>query len=271
MMADFDPSKPIDDPQVWFPKGMFIENKAQQSTIKLYAANDEDKTFILNHDKMVAFNFRTCYHEADNQYNEEKDKPDPDQKTVEDLASAVKDLKEIEDLQTHTDRDFQKIESSTYYVSVPFVGAIATAMVTLIAKADIKRLKAAMEGIQELLDANEEKLQTAYRLQGDISSMETRLTGFVNVMKPAIATLEALQGAWAEMNTDLQTLYDLFEDDKQSIPPMLLEKRQLETIVDAWNNLKAYANDYIEHAFMTDDPEQVTIQYYVKQLDNAVQ
>ncbi|KKP01901.1 hypothetical protein THAR02_05977 [Trichoderma harzianum] len=270
------------------------------------------------------------------QYNEEKDKPDPDQKTLDDLASAVKasieeeqkkiqgiqdhikealtalntfhdncmgyestlgfdgkalqallekegndvkhltseineELKEIEDLQTHIDRDFQKIESSTYYVSVPFVGAIATATVTLIAKADIKRLKAAMEGVQALLDANEEKLRTAYRLQGDISSIETQLTGFVNVMKPDIATLEALQGAWAEMNTDLQTLYDLFEDDKQSIPPMILEKRQLETIVDAWNDLKAYANDYIEHAFMTDEPEQVTIHDYVKQLDNAVQ
>lgn len=30
------------------------------------------------------------------------------------------------------------------------------------------------------------------------------------------------------------------------------------------------ASDYIEHAFMTNDPEQVTIQEYVKQLDNAV-
>ncbi len=39
------------------------------------------------------------------------------------------------------------------------------------AEQDIKRLRAAMEGIQALLDANKEKLQTAYRLQGDISSM----------------------------------------------------------------------------------------------------
>ncbi|KAK4076135.1 hypothetical protein Trihar35433_2695 [Trichoderma harzianum] len=68
----------------------------------------------------------------------------------------------------------------------------------------------------------------------------------------------------------INTLYDLFEDDKQSIPLMLLEKRQLETIVHAWNDLKTYASDYIEHAFMTNDPEQVTIQEYVKQLDNAV-
>lgn len=54
-MADFDPSKPIDDPQVWFPKGMFINNKVQQLNIKVHAADDDDKTFILNHDKMVAF------------------------------------------------------------------------------------------------------------------------------------------------------------------------------------------------------------------------
>ncbi|OPB37169.1 hypothetical protein A0O28_0040810 [Trichoderma guizhouense] len=416
-MADFDPSKPIDDPQVWFPKGMFINNKVQQLTIKVHAAADDDKTFILNHDKMVAFSRflwtgkllptnRDAYiktlglttaeeitdqvwDEIDNlletyteiskdctrfkevtwdklvdlsgqiktyatmaggtssssyyqgmlewvgKYNDEQSKPDPDQKKLDDLANAIKgtieeeqkkiqdiqdhikealaalstfhdnckgygntlgedgktlqallekegnnvehltseinkELKEIEDLRTQIDRDFQKMEKSLFYVYVPYVGAIVSAVVIFKGSADIDRLKAAMEGIQKLLDTNKEKLQTAYHLQGDISSMGTQLTGFVNVMKPAIETLEALQGAWAEMNTDLQTLYDLFQDEKQSIPPMLLEKRQLETIVDAWNDLKAYANDYIEHAFMTNDPEQVTIQDYVNQLDNAV-
>jgi hypothetical protein len=42
------------------------------------------------------------------------------------------------------------------------------------------------------------------------------------------------------MGADLQTLYDLFADSADSIPPMLLEKRQLETIVEAWNDLKEY-------------------------------
>ncbi|KAL7801499.1 hypothetical protein V8C43DRAFT_301493 [Trichoderma afarasin] len=394
---------------------MFIGNKAQQLTINVHAADEDDKTFILNHDKMVAFSrflwtgkllptSRDAYvktlglttteeitdqvwDEIDNllktytefkevtwdklvhlsgqiktyatmaggtsrssyyqgmlewvgQYNNEKNKPDPDQKALDNLANDIKgtieeeqkkiqdiqdhikealaalstfhdnckgyestleddgktlqallekegndvehltseinkELKEIEDLRTHIDRDFQKIEESIFYVSVPFVGAIVSATVTFMAKADIDRLRAAMKGIQALLDASKEKLQTAYRLQGDISSMGTQLTGLVNVMNPAIATLEALQGAWAEINTDLQTLYDLFEDDKQSTPPILLEKRHLETIVDAWNDLKTYGMsspfiDYIEHAFMTNDPEQVTIQEYVKQLDNAV-
>ncbi|KAL7914929.1 hypothetical protein GGI35DRAFT_435607 [Trichoderma velutinum] len=50
---------------------------------------------------------------------------------------------------------------------------------------------------------------------------------------------------------------------------MLLKQKQLGTIVDAWNE-KAYADDYIQYAFMTDDPETVTIQNYVDQLGSTV-
>ena len=42
------------------------------------------------------------------------------------------------------------------------------------------------------------------------------------------------------MSADLTTLYDLFEDDKQTIPPMLLGEKQLATIVEAWNDLRDY-------------------------------
>ncbi|EHK19967.1 uncharacterized protein TRIVIDRAFT_111733 [Trichoderma virens Gv29-8] len=419
-MATFDPSKPIDDPQVWFPKGMFVDNTAQKLTIKVYdvdTPDDEDKTFILNHDKMVALSrflwtgkllptdrdayiktlglitteeitdevwteidhllgtyteiSKDCtqfkevtwdklvdlsgqiktyatvaggtpdssYYQAVlewvGEYNTEKNKTNPDQKTLDDLAAGIKgaiedeqkkisgiqehitdavkalntfhdnckgyektleddgttlqnllekegndiehlsgqiseELKEIEDLQTEIDRDHQKIHDTAYYVWIPFIGTIAGITVALIAEADIKRLKESMEKIQAALDANEAKLQTAYALQGDITSMGTQLTGLVKVIKPAIATLEALQGAWAQMNTDLQTLYDLFEDDKQSVPPMLLLPKELNTIVQAWNDLKDYADDYIQYAFMTDDPEKVTIQNYVDQLGSQL-
>lgn len=49
------------------------------------------------------------------------------------------------------------------------------------------------------------------------------------------------------MNADLQTLYDLFGDSAEadSIPPMMLEERQLETIVEAWNDLKEYGTQCI--------------------------
>lgn len=53
-MTKFDPSKPIEDPSVWFPKGMFISNKTRKTFTVTVAEDDDDKTFILNHDKMVA-------------------------------------------------------------------------------------------------------------------------------------------------------------------------------------------------------------------------
>lgn len=42
------------------------------------------------------------------------------------------------------------------------------------------------------------------------------------------------------MAADLTTVYDLFEDAKQTIPPMLLTEKELKTIVEAWNDLKDY-------------------------------
>ncbi|KAL7914930.1 hypothetical protein GGI35DRAFT_474635 [Trichoderma velutinum] len=83
----------------------------------------------------------------------------------------AEELKEIENLQTDIDRgdsflkfprsipllfshtfaDHQKINETAYYVWMLM-------QVTLIAEADIKRLKASMKKIQTLLDANEDKL-----------------------------------------------------------------------------------------------------------------
>jgi hypothetical protein len=53
----------------------------------------------------------------------------------------------------------------------PFIGTIAGVTVDILAEDDIKRLEASMNKIQETLEANEVKLQTAIRLQGDIQSM----------------------------------------------------------------------------------------------------
>lgn len=62
---------------------------------------------------------------------------------------------------------------------------------------------------------------------------------------PAIKTLELLQGAWAQISADLTTIYDLFEDDAQTIPPMLLADKEFKTIVEAWNDLKDYGESMI--------------------------
>lgn len=50
---------------------------------------------------------------------------------------------------------------------------------------------------------------------------------------------------------NLQTLYDLFADSAESIPPMLLAERQLQTIVEAWDELEEYGTYLSPFAYMS--------------------
>lgn len=52
-MTSFDPSKPINDPSVWSPKGLFLDNKTKKITA-FSAEQDDDKTFLLDDENMVA-------------------------------------------------------------------------------------------------------------------------------------------------------------------------------------------------------------------------
>lgn len=50
----FDPSRPIADETVWFPKGMFVDNR----TNSRFAAdpNDDERAFVFNSSDMKALN-----------------------------------------------------------------------------------------------------------------------------------------------------------------------------------------------------------------------
>ncbi|PTB63928.1 hypothetical protein BBK36DRAFT_1180910 [Trichoderma citrinoviride] len=230
------------------------------------------------------------------QYNDEKDKPAPDQTVLDNLSKSIKGAiddeqkkitliqdqvakaldalgtfhdnckvygttlqgdgnslqgllnkegNNIDKLQAQIDQDRTAIEDAQARIgagevlaaSVP-IGTIASAIVANQAQGDIEKLERKIKDVQKALDAEEAKV-----------------SDLVEIIAPAILTLEALQGAWAGMSADLQTLYDLFGDSAESIPPMLLEQRQLETIVE-----------YIENSFMTDEPKHQSMQEW---LDDA--
>ncbi|OTA07036.1 hypothetical protein A9Z42_0078350 [Trichoderma parareesei] len=266
------------------------------------------------------------------QYNDEKNKPDPDQSVLDELSESIKsaiddeqgkitliqdqvtkalealttfhdnckvyettiqgdekslqelldkegnnvdqlqaqidaDRADIKDAQTRIDEDcVLRLDTVLpYEYSVP-IGTIAGAVIASQAEADIERLEKKIKDTQAALAADEAKLFAAKTLQADITSMRGQVTDLLDIIAPAIVTLEALQGAWAGMGADLQTLYDLFADSADSIPPMLLEKRQLQTIVEAWNDLKEYSGRYIENSFMSEEPKKQTMQDW---LDDA--
>jgi hypothetical protein len=90
-----------------------------------------------------------------------------------------------------------------------------------------------------------------------------------------------------------QNLHDLFNDQTGEIPPMMLEKVELEKIVEQWNILADYgtfhpdhfleirgqssgnsfcshlsvANNYRQIAFLSDEPPHRTLDEYLNELE----
>lgn len=53
-MSRFDPSKPIDDPTVWYPKDLFFTKSTRTTVTAFDAGEDTGKTILLDDENMVA-------------------------------------------------------------------------------------------------------------------------------------------------------------------------------------------------------------------------
>ncbi|KAF5139237.1 hypothetical protein E5D57_003029 [Metarhizium anisopliae] len=193
---------------------------------------------------------------------------------IETMKTKIEEARaEINDLQGQIDGKNQAINDAPKYMWVITSWPIGTAIGTGIvveAKKAIKRLKEAMEKVKKVLDDYESKMKTASRLETNLKFISKQVKDLGTEIGPAIKTLQKLQGAWKSMETDLSAIKDLIEFDTDNIPPMLITKPQLEGIVDEWNELKNYASNYIENAYISDEPKAVSIAEYISELEDAI-
>ncbi|KAK8920145.1 hypothetical protein VCV18_008980 [Metarhizium anisopliae] len=193
---------------------------------------------------------------------------------IETMKTKIEEARaEIDDLQGQIDGKNQAINDAPKYMwiitSWPIGTAIGTGIVVEAKKA-IKRLKEAMEKVQKVLDDYESKMKTASRLETNLKFISKQVKDLGTEIGPAIKTLQKLQGAWKSMETDLSAIKDLIEFDTDNIPPMLITRPQLQGIVDEWNELKDYASNYIENAYISDEPKSVSIAEYIAELEDAI-
>ncbi|KHN97468.1 hemeolysin E [Metarhizium album ARSEF 1941] len=177
---------------------------------------------------------------------------------------------EINDLQGQIDGKNQAIRDAPKYMWVWPIGTAIGTGIVVEAKKAIKRLKEAMEKVKKVLDDYESKMKTASRLETNLKFISRQVKDLGTEIGPAIKTLQKLQGAWKSMETDLKSIKDLIEFDTDNIPPMLITRPQLQGIVDEWNELKDYASNYIENAYISDEPKSVTIAEYISDLEVAI-
>ncbi|KAG5982018.1 hypothetical protein E4U55_002408 [Claviceps digitariae] len=177
---------------------------------------------------------------------------------------------EIRDLQGKIEGKNQAIRDAPKYMWVwPIGTAIGTGIVVEAKKAR-KKLQDAMKKVEAILKEHEAKMLTASRLSTNLTFISTQIDDLSGEIGPAIATLQKLQGAWKNMETDLKAIKDLIDFDTENIPPMLIARPQLQGIVDEWNELKQYASDYIENSYISETPKSLSINDYIKELDASL-
>ncbi|KAI1744548.1 hypothetical protein F4680DRAFT_228100 [Xylaria scruposa] len=188
---------------------------------------------------------------------------------IEDLTNEINEsLKEVADLQEQIEaEDRKKIRDTAYYVWIPFYGTIAGITIDILTEQDLKRLRDALEKVQALIRSDQAKLENAKIMSSDLVAMGTSVDDLVSCIQPAISTLEKIQGAWSAMSGDLQGLHDLFENNLDNIPPLVLEELQLKKIVEHWNQLKDDVDVFRKNMYMTTVPPRETIQGFLDKID----
>ncbi|EXU96737.1 hypothetical protein X797_010134 [Metarhizium robertsii] len=190
---------------------------------------------------------------------------------IETMKKKIEEARaEIDDLQGQIDGKNQAINDAPKYMWVWPIGTAIGTGIVVEAKKAIKRLKEAMEKVKKVLDDYESKMKTASRLETNLKFISKQVKDLGTEIGPAIKTLQKLQGAWKSMETDLSAIKDLIEFDTDNIPPMLITRPQLQGIVDEWNELKDYASNYIENAYISDEPKAVSIAEYISELEDAI-
>ncbi|GAB0134531.1 hypothetical protein EsDP_00002898 [Epichloe bromicola] len=173
---------------------------------------------------------------------------------------------EINVLQKRIDEQNKIIKNAAKIIVLFPIGSIIGLAQSLAAKNERDKLLKAMEKVKELLDDDRTKTRAATRLLLNLKFISGQVYGLSEEIGPTIKTLQKLQGAWKNMETDLKSIKDLIDFDVGSIPPMLITRPQLQGIVDEWNELKEYASQYIEIAYISDEPKSMTINEYIDEL-----
>ncbi|CAD6449396.1 cf2bf657-6cf4-4c0e-a4aa-4d25ddde8687 [Sclerotinia trifoliorum] len=191
-----------------------------------------------------------------------------------DIASMQKKIDaaraELEEYQARIDDKNKVLTDAPKYMWVWPIGTFIGVGLVQNAKNEIKGMREAMEKVQAVMDEYEAKHKTASRLQLNIMFVNSQVNNLTGEIRPAMRTLELLQGAWISMVTDLETIKQLINNDTDNIPPMILAKPQLQKIVNEWNELRDFASNYIQNSYLSESPENVSVEQYIHQLETRV-
>ncbi|PLB43894.1 hypothetical protein P170DRAFT_514200 [Aspergillus steynii IBT 23096] len=175
----------------------------------------------------------------------------------------------IKSKQSKIDADRLIEKQEAYYEWIPFVGAIAAAIVTAVMETNIADLEDAIKKLQDIIASDQEKIRVVGAVQGHVTGMKTEIHELNDVLTPAITTLGKLKGAWQAMGTMLDALNAAFSKANDEIDYPSIEKNELDKIRRKWNDLRSYTQTYQEVAYLTDVPKATSFGQYLDELEQS--
>ncbi|KAJ5592210.1 hypothetical protein N7537_009114 [Penicillium hordei] len=220
-------------------------------------------------DDLETFKTATTKHSSTLQTNEEQVKKLLDDTEIKRLEGEIKTLqKELDAEHDELSYDLKVAETTPAYAWVTIFGFIAAIAVASIYGLKIRKIKENIQDTEGKIKDDQKKLEAARIVSADAQRMSNGASALINLINPAIKTVEELETVWQTIADDLKGLNDAAKDTSKEIPPgPAIEKRTLTLLVNSWNDLGGYVNQYRQEAY-TSQPETLSLDQWVKEYGN---
>ncbi|KAL1673918.1 hypothetical protein EV122DRAFT_293783 [Schizophyllum commune] len=156
------------------------------------------------------------------------------------------------------------------YAWIPGVGTIAATVVAALYGKAAKKMAERIDELKKLIASTEDEVNNpnradATRIIADLTAVDADLRNLHSLTIPAAGSIEEMTTTWMKIADALGTLKDLASKDP-SAAEAAVAKIDQNQMVDKWNALKVAADKYRNAAFVTEPPQQTTLQDLSKQL-----
>ncbi|KAL4861127.1 hypothetical protein BDV12DRAFT_180687 [Aspergillus spectabilis] len=186
------------------------------------------------------------------------------------IATTMADIKQkAKLLETETkeyDRDVVIAATTPSYEWLGLIGFAAAVTVAVIYGDRARRLEKAISELKKAIEQEQTDLQAMVSLETHFTAVKRYTSGLRDELDGAITDLGKHIGLWETIKTKLTGLKGFVLKLEDNIEPVLLEKVDLENIVEQWNNLATAANSYELDAFQNETPQPMSVDTYLEKL-----
>ncbi|KAF7960436.1 hypothetical protein EAE96_000117 [Botrytis aclada] len=189
---------------------------------------------------------------------------------IKNLAAQIKlDQGELANDQNSYDWDMQKVNEAPNYIWIFPIGTIVGGTMIGVYRDKAKKMAEAMKKLNEKISNEQKTFEADIRLAADVELMQHHGKTLLNLIQPAIGTLELLQTCWNDIKSDLEYVENMVNKPTSNggSKDSPFKKMERKKVRKAWNILKKEVEGYRKHAYVS-NVEIQSIEAAIKAYDS---